>query len=118
MSRFCLALMSNAVFFSSCAKGIENRSIEISIRIIAASPEFLNYSMNFDGNDFAVDDPESHGPRALQLGERDDEMGRFRVVGALDVGFRRFCGSVGMGVKDGEKLFSTLAEGSQKRDQL
>src|SRR5262245_17993037 len=117
MSRLFFARMSKSISFPSCASGVHARSIEISIRNIQSSLECLDYNTNFDRQDFAAGDPESHSLWPFQLCQRNDEMRCFGVVRPFDVGFRRSRGSVGMGVIYGDKLLSGFAEIPECRNE-
>ena len=50
-----------------------------------SSDHGLDYNMNIDFQDLAVNDPESRGLRAFGLGERNDQVRGFRIVRPLDV---------------------------------
>src|SRR5689334_11902294 len=118
MRRLCLALMSKSILFSSWAKGVQARIIEISIKIIETSQERLDYNMNLDRKDFAIDDPKSHGLRASWLGQRYDQMCRFGVIRSLDIRFRRLGRTVRMRMEDGDEQLAGFAQAAKCGDQF
>src|SRR5262245_9994912 len=104
--------------FPSCTNGVQDKSIEISIRIIGNPQRFLDYNMELDGQGLTVNDPESHGLRALRLGKGNDDVRRLRIVGPINVCFGQIGRSMGMGVDDCHEYLTRSAKVPKRSDQL
>ncbi len=71
--------------------------------------------MKLDGDGRPVNDPESGGLRMFLIGKRYDQLGRFGVVGPLDVFSRKLGGAMRMRVVDGNELFAESHADCAKR---
>src|ERR1043165_5773473 len=83
-----------------------------------SSQRFLDYNMNLDGQDLAVDDPESRGLSVFRVGKRNNEMRRFGIISPRDVCLRRLGRAMRMRMKNGNQFLPALTQVPHDRNQL
>src|SRR5215471_2726402 len=80
--------------------------------------EYLDYNMKLDRDGRPVDDPEARSLGMSLIGQRNNDLCRFRVIRLLDVLLRKFGRAMRVRVVNRDKSFACPAKVTKNPDQL
>src|SRR5262249_51855404 len=117
MSRFCLARTSKPMSFASCANGVQARSIDMRNKSIYP-PRVLDYNMKLDRDGGPVHDPEGCSLWMFLIGQRNNDLSRFRIIRSFDVLPGKFGWPLRVRVVNRNEPFACPAKVTKNPDQF